>query len=158
MGASGPKRNGFSPGPLPRTMGAAASDAPCIFCEIAARRSPAYVVYEDATTMAFLDLFPFTRGHLLVVPKRHGARLTDLPFDDQTALVRTLDEMCRRAERLTPDYNVALNAGAAAGQIVFHVHFHVIPRYGEANPFHPRTRARLDEEEARAVARELAAG
>lgn len=136
-------------------MADAPAPAPCVFCEIAARRSPAYIIYEDATTMAFLDLFPFTRGHLLVIPKRHGARLTDLPFDDQAALVRTLDEMCRRSERLTPDYNLALNAGPAAGQIVFHVHFHIIPRYGEANPFHPRTRVRLDEAEASALIREL---
>lgn len=136
-------------------MADAPAPAPCVFCAIAARRSPAYIIYEDATTMAFLDLFPFTRGHLLVIPKRHGARLTDLPFDDQAALIRTLDEMCRRSERLTPDYNLALNAGPAAGQIVFHVHFHIIPRYGEANPFHPRTRVRLDEAEASALIREL---
>jgi len=132
-----------------------ASGDGCIFCRIADHRAPAYVVYEDATTMAFLDLFPFTRGHLLVIPKRHGARLTDLPFDDQTQLIQTLDTMCRRAERLTSDYNVALNAGARAGQIVFHTHFHVIPRYGEANPFHPATRTRLSEDDARSVLREL---
>jgi histidine triad (HIT) family protein len=137
--------------------GDGAAAAPCVFCDIAARKSPAYVVYEDERTLAFLDLFPFTRGHLLVIPKRHGARLTDLPVDDQNALVRSLDAMCRRTERLAPDYNVAMNAGRAAGQIVFHVHFHVIPRYGEANPFHPSARVRLDETEARALVRELSA-
>jgi histidine triad (HIT) family protein len=130
----------------------------CIFCDIAARRAPAFIVYEDATTAAFLDIFPFTRGHLLVIPKRHGARLTDIPFDDQIALVRTLDEVCRRTERLTPDYNVAMNAGAKAGQIVFHVHFHVIPRYGEANPFVGPGRPRLSDDEARDLVRELSRG
>lgn len=138
-------------------MGESPAAAPCIFCDIVGRRAPAYLVYEDATTVAFLDLFPFTRGHLLVIPKRHGARLTDLPFEDQTALIRTLDEMCRRAERLTADYNVALNAGAAAGQVVFHAHFHVIPRYGEPNPFHPRARTRIEEAEAKALVEELSA-
>ncbi len=127
----------------------------CVFCEIVARRSPAYIVYEDATTVAFLDIFPFTRGHLLVIPKRHGERLTDLPFDDQIALIRTLDEICRRAERLTSDYNVALNAGPNAGQIIFHVHFHVIPRYGEVNPFLGPHRTRLGDDEARELVREL---
>jgi histidine triad (HIT) family protein len=136
-------------------MGEAPADARCVFCDIVARRAPAYIVYEDATTLAFLDLFPFTRGHLLVIPKRHGARLTDLPFDDQTALIRSLDEMCRRSERLTADYNIALNAGAAAGQVVFHAHFHVIPRYGEANPFHPRARTRIDDADAQVLIREL---
>ncbi len=102
--------------------------------------------------MAFLDIFPFTRGHFLVISKHHAARITDLPEPEQFALIRTLDRMCRRVGRLAPDYNVALNAGAAAGQIVFHVHFHVIPRYGEANPFHPRSRVPLDASEAEAVA------
>jgi histidine triad (HIT) family protein len=127
----------------------------CVFCSIVSRRSPAWIVYEDPSTVAFLDIFPFTRGHLLVVPKRHGARLTDLPFDDQMALVRSLDELCRRAERLTPDYNIALNAGARAGQVVFHVHFHVIPRYGGANPFRATSRAPLSDADARAVVAEL---
>jgi histidine triad (HIT) family protein len=136
-------------------MGDPTGDAPCVFCEIVARRIPAYIVYEDDSTLAFLDLFPFTRGHLLVIPKRHGARLTDLPFEDQAALIRSLDEMCRRTERLTPDYNVSMNAGRAAGQVVFHVHLHVIPRYGEANPFHPRTRTPIEEAEAQTLVREL---
>lgn len=127
----------------------------CVFCDIVARRASAYIVYEDETTLAFLDIFPFTRGHLLVVPKRHGARLTDLPFDDQMALIRTLDELCRRAERLSPDYNLALNAGAKAGQVVFHVHFHIIPRYGEANPFRASSRPALGESDARTLVGEL---
>jgi len=129
----------------------------CVFCDIVARRAPAHIVYEDATTLAFLDIFPFTRGHLLVVPKRHGARLTDLPFEDQMALIRTLDELCRRVERLAPDYNLALNAGARAGQVVFHVHFHLIPRYGEANPFRASARPKLEESDAKALVAELSA-
>ena len=127
----------------------------CVFCDIAARRAPAYIVYEDSATLAFLDIFPFTRGHLLVVPKRHGERLTDLPWEDQMALIRTLDELCRRAERLAPDYNLALNAGAMAGQVVFHVHFHIIPRYGEANPFRSSSRPALSEGDAKALVAEL---
>ena len=130
--------------------------AGCVFCDIAVRKAPAYVVYEDESTLAFLDLFPFTRGHTLVIPRRHGARLKDIPVEDRTALVRTLDEVCRRTERLAPDYNVALNAGPRAGQIVFHVHFHIIPRYGESNPFHSAARARLTEGDARELVRELA--
>jgi histidine triad (HIT) family protein len=128
----------------------------CIFCEIVAGKAPAYRVYEDDATMAFLDLFPFTRGHLLVIPKRHGARLSDFSPEEHAAVVRTLERMCRRAERLTPDYNVALNAGANAGQIVFHLHFHVIPRYGEPNPFHRNERVRVTEDEAKRVVADLA--
>ncbi len=129
----------------------------CVFCDIVAHRRPAHVIFEDAATLAFLDNYPFTRGHLLVVSKRHGARLTDLPWEDQMALIRTLDEICRRAERLSPDYNLSLNAGANAGQVVFHVHFHIIPRYGEENPFHISSRPRLEESDARALVAELSA-
>jgi len=129
--------------------------AACIFCDIAAHRAPAHIVFEDASTVAFLDLFPYTRGHLLVIPKRHTARLTELAPDDQTALMRTLDVICRRIERLAPDYHVSLNAGAAAGQVVFHVHFHIIPRYGEANPFLGPGRNRLRDDDARELLREL---
>ena len=137
-------------------MAPAPADPPkCVFCEIVAGRAPAYRVYEDEETLAFLDLYPFTRGHLLVIPKRHGARLTEFGAADQAAVVRTLEKMCRRAERLTSDYNVALNAGSKAGQIVFHLHFHLIPRYGESNPFHPPARVRLTDEEAQRVAAEL---
>ena len=131
--------------------------AGCVFCDIVARRRKAHVIYEDEGTLAFLDSHPFTRGHLLVVSKRHGARLTDLAWEDQMALIRTLDEMCRRAERLSPDYNLSLNAGANAGQVVFHVHFHIIPRYGEEYPFHVSPRPTLREDDARALVAELAA-
>ncbi len=133
----------------------AAATHPCAFCEIAAHRSPAYFLYEDTDTMAILDIFPFTRGHFLVIPKEHSVRLTDMSEAGQLALVRTLDLMLRRTSRLAPDYNLALNAGRAAGQVVFHVHFHVIPRYGEANPFQVRHRVPLEEKEALRVVAEL---
>jgi len=134
----------------------AVQEAPCVFCDIIARRSPAHVVYEDDHSIAFLDIFPFTRGHLLVVPKHHGARLTDLGAGERTALIHALHEVCRRVDRIATDYNVALNAGARAGQVVFHVHFHVIPRYGEVNPFQPRSRKPLDGAEAKRLVAELA--
>jgi histidine triad (HIT) family protein len=123
----------------------------CLFCKIAQHRVAAHIVYEDEATVAFLDLFPYTRGHLLVVPKRHGIRLSDLPATDQAALIRAVAELGRRLERLTSDYNVGLNAGAKAGQVVFHVHFHIIPRYSEENPFDVPDRVRLTDSEARSL-------
>jgi diadenosine tetraphosphate (Ap4A) HIT family hydrolase len=137
---------------------ARATPEPCVFCDIATHRAPSHVVYEDDATLAFLDLFPFTRGHLLVIPKRHGARLPDLSSEDQFALIRTIAKLCHRMERLTSDYHLSLNAGAKAGQVVFHVHFHIIPRYSSANPFEPKTRVRLDDGDARALVGLLSAG
>ncbi|MCI4335115.1 MAG: HIT family protein [Thermoplasmata archaeon] len=123
----------------------------CVFCDIANRRAPSHIVFEDEHALAFLDLFPFTRGHLLVVPKKHVDRLVDLPESEYGALLKALATACRRVERLTPHYNIASNQGELAGQIVFHLHFHVIPRYGGPNPFHDRPRGRLEDGEAQTL-------
>jgi|SRR5580658_2116589 histidine triad (HIT) family protein len=125
-----------------------ATDDRCIFCEIVARRAQSHIVYEDDQTLAFLDLFPVTRGHVLVVPKRHVDRLTDLPESDYTGFLKALTWVCRRVERLSDHYNVSLNQGSLAGQIVFHMHFHVIPRYGEGTPQWGRPRGRLADHDA----------
>ncbi|MCI4348001.1 MAG: HIT family protein [Thermoplasmata archaeon] len=124
---------------------------PCIFCEIVAGRAAAHRVYEDDQTIAFLDLFPISRGHVLVVPKRHVDRLTDLHEEEYSHLFRALAKVCRMTERLSQDYNVAVNQGALAGQIVFHLHFHIIPRYTTAGPFATTPRTRIRDEEARTV-------
>jgi histidine triad (HIT) family protein len=120
----------------------------CIFCEIIARRAQSHVVYEDDRTLAFLDLFPVTRGHVLVVPKKHVDRLTDLPESEYAGFLRALAKVCRRVDRLSDHYNVSLNQGSLAGQIVFHMHFHVIPRYGEGTPQWGRPRGRLSDDDA----------
>jgi histidine triad (HIT) family protein len=131
--------------------------APCIFCDIVARKANAWIVYEDEHNLAFLDLFPFTRGHLLVIPKRHVDRLTDLAPSEHAPYLGAVAEVCRRVERLSHHYNVALNQGELAGQIVFHLHFHVIPRYGTGNPFHSEVRTKVTEDEADEVLETLAA-
>jgi len=132
-------------------MGSASPRAGCVFCEIVARRTPSFVVFEDAETLAFLDLFPVTRGHVLVVPKQHIDRLTDLPESSYTGYLKAVTEVCRRVERLSSHYNVSMNQGELAGQIIFHMHFHVIPRYGEGTPNWGRPRSRLEEDEARSL-------
>jgi histidine triad (HIT) family protein len=139
-------------------MGTTAARDGCVFCEVIAHRSPSFVVYEDAETLAFLDLFPVTRGHVLVVPKPHIDRLTDLPEESYRGYLRAVTEVCRRMERLSSHYNVSMNQGELAGQIIFHMHFHVIPRYGEGTPNWARPRTRLEEGDARALVAALSAG
>ncbi|HEV8050168.1 MAG TPA: HIT domain-containing protein [Thermoplasmata archaeon] len=136
-------------------MGPPSGSEPCIFCEIVARRAPSYIVYEDSENLAFLDIFPFTRGHLLVVPKRHVDRLVDLAPAEYGSFLGAVVEACRRVERLTRDYNVGLNQGRLAGQIVFHLHFHVIPRYDDGNPFGQTPRTRLDDAHGAAIVHDL---
>jgi histidine triad (HIT) family protein len=103
----------------------------CIFCKIAAREAPAFIVDEDERTLAFMDISPATRGHLLVIPKAHSTDLLEIGQDDLAACAATAKRMTERVnERLGADaVNVLNSCGRAAWQTVFHFHFHVIPRY-----------------------------
>ena len=112
-------------------MAAAARPEPCVFCEIIAGRSESSQVYQDGLVVAFLDIRPLTPGHLLVVPREHATGLDDLDeglgarvFTVAHRLARAL----RRAGLPCEGVNMFLADGAAAGQEVFHVHLHVIPR------------------------------
>jgi histidine triad (HIT) family protein len=123
-------------------MSAVVSD--CIFCKIIAGTAPAARVHEDDLTVSFMDLFPASRGHLLVVPKRHFG---DILGADEASLVRVIAN-CRRIAHalkraLEPDgIGVHQLNGAAAGQTVFHYHMHLIPRrMGDPIGFHGRRQA-----------------
>ncbi len=107
----------------------------CIFCKIVAGELPATVVHEDERTVAFMDISPATRGHALVVPRRHARNLLEIEREDLEATLAVAQELARRAtERLGAAGVNLLNAcGSAAWQTVFHFHVHVIPRY-EGDP------------------------
>lgn len=104
--------------------------ADSVFTRIIRGELPSAKVYEDAAVFAFLDINPLAEGHTLVVPKRPAERLEDLPAEDAAALARVLGRIGGRVARAVgaPGYNVLLNNGPVAGQLVPHVHFHVIPR------------------------------
>jgi histidine triad (HIT) family protein len=104
----------------------------CIFCEILAGRAPASIVYRDEVCCAFMDVRPVNEGHVLVIPLVHAASLSEL--DEATgAHVFTVAQRIAAAARLSgvpcEAVNLFLADGVAAGQEVFHVHLHVIPRY-----------------------------
>ena len=103
----------------------------CIFCRIIAGEIPSHTVYEDDTTLAFLDINPASRGHTLVIPKQHAADLFSLSPDALAATARTIQTVARILQQgVQPDgTNVLQNNGPAAGQVVFHYHVHVIPRW-----------------------------
>jgi histidine triad (HIT) family protein len=109
------------------------SDADCLFCKIAAGEIPATVVAEDDRTIAFMDINPATRGHLLVIPRAHARDLHEIEPDDLRAVVTSAQQLAaRQLERLGADGVNLLNSnGAAAWQTVFHFHLHVIPRYAD---------------------------
>lgn len=103
----------------------------CIFCDIVAGRIPAYKVLDSKLVLAFLDIHPVSRGHVLVIPKRHYANLEEMLEEDLAAVSGALKKIGGIIkERLgVPAYNVLANNGLEAGQDVFHLHFHIIPRF-----------------------------
>ena len=110
----------------------AASDPTCIFCLIIAGQEPASLVYQDERTLAFMDIRPAVPGHLLVIPRAHSAALAGLDPEDAAHLMRVAQRMAAavRASGLRCEgINLFVADGEAAGQDVFHVHLHIIPRY-----------------------------
>jgi histidine triad (HIT) family protein len=103
----------------------------CPFCQIADHEIDTYRVYEDEETVAFLDVNPVSKGHLLVIPKQHKKQLTGLDRKTTDALFNTVRKMTDALQdSMNPDgVNVLQNNGEGAGQEVGHVHVHVIPRY-----------------------------
>ncbi|MFZ5450055.1 MAG: HIT family protein [Thermodesulfobacteriota bacterium] len=103
----------------------------CIFCRIAAGEMPAVQIMDTPTVLAFLDIAPVHYGHTLVIPKAHYQNLLDLP----DALWMEMGQVCRRvaqalrATLYAQGFNLGMNNFEAAGQVVFHAHLHVIPRY-----------------------------
>jgi histidine triad (HIT) family protein len=105
--------------------------ADCLFCGIVAGDIPAQIVDSDEHTLAFMDIGPATRGHCLVIPKRHSADLLEIGEEDLRRTITAVQRLTRRIdETLQPDgFNVLNSCRAAAWQTVFHFHVHVIPRY-----------------------------
>ncbi len=126
MGAGIQARNGIR-----RLMFTEPTGGPdlCIFCKIVSRESPSDIVYEDEKYIAFLDLYPFSRGHTLVCPKQHGETIWDM----KEAEIAELFQVAFRVSKAVVSavgadgFRFVQNNGEAANQVVAHVHVHVIP-------------------------------
>ncbi len=127
--------------------------ADCVFCGIVAGDLPASVVYDGRRVLAFMDLRPAVPGHLLVIPKTHAASLAELdPADgaDVFATAQSIAGAVRTSPVRSEGVNLFLADGVAAGQEVFHVHLHVLPRFegdgfGIRADFTTPSRAELDQ-------------
>lgn len=108
-----------------------AAEKDCIFCKIIRGELPGTVVDEDERTVSFMDINPATRGHALVVPRKHAHDLLSVDEDDLCAVAAAAQRLAaRQRERLgAVGVNLINSCGAAAWQTVFHFHMHVIPRY-----------------------------
>mgnify|MGYP001585101392 CR=1 FL=1 len=101
----------------------------CIFCDIAAKKAGAYIVYENRSVIAFLDIRPAAAGHTLVVPKHHYEKLSDMPPSAARSLMTAMHTIVRYYNsKGIRNLNVMHASGRAAQQSVPHCHFHIVPR------------------------------
>ncbi|MBU1854521.1 MAG: HIT family protein, partial [Nanoarchaeota archaeon] len=106
-------------------------DDDCLFCKIVKGEISSAKVYEDDEFFAFLDIKPVNKGHTLVVPKHHCRNLLDFPKAEETDLMEFLKKVANAVVKAVgaDGFNLGMNNEAAAGQVIFHAHFHIIPRF-----------------------------
>ena len=123
----------------------------CIFCKIAKKEIPVKIVTETENSIAFLDAFPLSRGHTLIIPKHHYERVQDITVDDNTDLFETLHKVIAKVDKITGSTLLAIHNGKESGQEIPHVHVHLIPRKpgDSAGPVHSmfKNRPKLSEDE-----------
>ena len=102
----------------------------CIFCKIINGKIPAAKIYEDDQVTSFLDIMPANKGHCLVVPKKHSETLADISDDDLYAVMKAAKRVAKALSlSFGASFNIVMNNGKEAGQVVNHSHIHIIPRF-----------------------------
>jgi len=121
----------------------------CLFCKIIANEIPAYKVYEDDNFLAFLDINPVNLGHTLVVSKIHHRNLLDMPEDLTTKLGPLLKQLAQATKGAVKadGFNIIWNNEPVAGQLIYHSHVHIIPRFTGDNfeHWHGKTKPTVEE-------------
>ena len=109
----------------------------CLFCQIAQKKKPAYLVGENRKTLAFLDLAPVSDGHTLLISKKHFSNLSESDEESWNHLLPLLKEVVAKLEKsLQPrGFNFISNLNSVAYQTIFHLHIHVIPKYQKNQGF-----------------------
>jgi histidine triad (HIT) family protein len=107
----------------------------CIFCKIVNKEIPSTKVYEDEKILSFMDINPNNKGHCLVITKKHYETLNDIPENELKELILIVQKVSKAVVNATSchGFNVVMNNKKASGQLVPHVHFHVIPRFDNDN-------------------------
>jgi histidine triad (HIT) family protein len=123
----------------------------CIFCKIAKKEIPSKIITETKNSIAFLDTFPLSRGHTLVIPKCHYEKIQDMTDMDNTDLFNTVHKVISKVDKLTGATLLAVHNGKDSGQEIPHVHVHLIPRElsDQAGPVHSmfKDRPKLSDKE-----------
>lgn len=128
----------------------------CLFCKIAAGEIPCHKVYEDDSVLAFLDIKPLNPGHALIIPKHHATHLLETAEEDARALIGVAKKIAPAIVQSVgaTGCNVNCNIGRSAGQLVFHTHVHVIPRYDD-DGFKPWSREECFSDDLAEVAQRI---
>lgn len=101
----------------------------CVFCKIARKEIPVEIIFESKNFLAFPDAHPITKGHTLIIPKKHFTNLIEMPESLGSELVGVIKEVANiRFKQGAEGFNTIVNTGEAAGQVVMHMHIHLIPR------------------------------
>ena len=100
----------------------------CVFCKIISKEIPSDIVFENSKVIAFLDIAPASKGHTLVLPKVHSENISEMSDEDSKELILVIKKISKALLKLFPGLNVVQNNNKVAGQLVSHVHFHLIPR------------------------------
>ncbi len=110
----------------------------CIFCKIVSGNIPSRKIEETSKSLAFLDAFPLTKGHTLIIPKAHYSKIQEMTKDDTSDLFELARVVTKKIESLYPSSLIAIHNGKESGQEVPHVHIHLIPRSpsDKAGPVH----------------------
>ncbi len=129
----------------------------CLFCKIASGAIPSHKVYEDDKVFAFLDIAPVNVGHTLVIPKQHFDSCDETTDEAMAAAMAAVRKVARAAMAATgaEGYNVGINCGAVAGQVVMHTHVHMMPRFPDDGLLHWGKRA-VSESEMQKTAADMA--
>jgi histidine triad (HIT) family protein len=130
----------------------------CIFCKIVNGEIPAKKVFEDSSVLAFLDINPANPGHTLVIPKKHSEDITTISEPD---LFKSIDVVKKVASKLkekmrVEGVNIVQNNGRVAGQLVNHIHFHVIPRFQGDHVIISYAKTQISEQEMDTICKNLA--
>lgn len=110
----------------------------CIFCKISSGEIPTKIITETKNSIAFLDAFPLTKGHTLVIPKNHHEKIQNMSSEENSDLFSTVHKIISKVDKLTGATLVAVHNGREAGQEIPHVHVHLVPRSSDdsGGPIH----------------------
>jgi histidine triad (HIT) family protein len=110
----------------------------CIFCKISNGKIPTKIITETKNSLAFLDAFPLTKGHTLVIPKNHHEKIQNMSSEENSDLFSTVHKIISKVDKLTGATLVAVHNGREAGQEIPHVHVHLVPRSSDdsGGPIH----------------------